>query len=161
MHKSVLALSLALPVLAGSTTSAVATNNNRCDRVQGTIEASAVTQGCTSPVQLCTAGNFRGNNLLKGSTKFVADGLAQHAGMPTAEAATTLSYTGTITITARRGTLTVRDTGIFDPPRGLFASRSVVTGGTGVFAGATGWLLIGGTGSSSFEALVGGEICLR
>ena len=93
------------------------------------LQSTATTDGCTSPVGLCTAGTFRGDHLLRGTTSFVADGLAPAAGMPAVEAGTTLSYSGLLTITTRRGTLTTRDTGIFDTAgTGLFASRDVVDG---------------------------------
>jgi len=134
----------------------------RCHRLNGNagIRASVVTDGCTSPVGLCTAGVFEGNGLLHGTTSFVADGLAPAAGMPGVEAPTTLSYSGLLTISTHRGTLTTRDTGIFDTAAGLFSSRDVIVGGTGIFAGATGHLLINGTGTSSFESVASGEICL-
>jgi hypothetical protein len=134
----------------------------RCIRLNGngSIRASVVTEGCTSPVGLCTAGVFEGPRQLCGTTSFIADGLAPSGGMPAVEPASTLSYSGLLTITTSRGSLTTRDTGIFDTAAGLFASRDIVVGGTGVFAGATGHLLITGTGTSSFESDVSGEICL-
>jgi hypothetical protein len=135
---------------------------SRCHRLSGGagLRASVVTAGCTSPVGLCTAGQLHGDSLLSGTTSFVADGLAPAAGMPAVEAPTTLSYSGLITITTCDGTLTTRDTGIFDTAAGLFASRDVVVGGTGRFAGATGHLFFHGTGTSSFDSDADGEICL-
>jgi hypothetical protein len=119
-----------------------------------------VAGGCTSPVGLCTAGVFQGDGLLAGTTSFIADGLAPAAGMPAVEAPTTLSYSGLLTITTRKGSLTTRDTGIFDTAAGLFSSRDVILSGTGIFVGATGHLLITGTGTSTFDSEVSGEICL-
>jgi hypothetical protein len=134
----------------------------RCHRIdpEATLQSNATTDGCTSPVGLCTAGVFKGDHLLRGTTSFVADGIAPAAGMPAVEAGTTLSYSGLLTITTRHGTLTTRDTGIFDTAAGLFASRDVVVGGTGVFAGATGHLFFQGTGTTSFDSVAAGEICL-
>ena len=136
--------------------------HQRCERLKGNggIRSTVVAEGCTSPVGLCTAGVFEGNRLLAGTTSFVADGLAPAAGMPQVEAPTTLAYTGLLTITTRHGTLTTRDTGIFDTAAGLFSSRDVIVGGTGIFAGATGHLFFTGTGSSTFESDATGEICL-
>jgi hypothetical protein len=137
--------------------------HSRCYQLKGRggIRASVVTQGCTSPVQLCTAGVFEGESLLRGTTSFVADGIAPSAGLPaTVEPPTTLGYSGLLTITTRRGTLTARDTGIFDTAAGLFSSRDIILGGTGIFAGATGHLFFSGTGTQSFESIATGEICL-
>jgi hypothetical protein len=136
--------------------------HQRCHRLRGNagIRASVFSDGCTSTVGLCTAGEFEGDGLLAGTTAFVADGLAPAAGLPAVEAPTTLSYSGLLTITTRRGTLTTRDTGIFDTAAGLFASRDVIVSGTGVFEGATGHLFFTGAGTSSFESEASGEICL-
>jgi hypothetical protein len=136
--------------------------HQRCHRLKGRagIQASVVANGCTSPVGLCTAGEFEGDGLLEGRTSFVADGLTPSAGMPGVEAPTTLSYSGLLTITTDRGTLTTRDTGIFDTAAGLFSSRDVIVAGTGIFQGATGHLLFTGTGTSTFESDASGEICL-
>ncbi len=136
--------------------------NPRCHHLIGFggIQSSAVTAGCTSPVGLCTAGQFHGDPLLHGTTAFTADGLAPAAGMPAVEAPTTLSYSGLLTITTSFGTLTTRDTGIFDTAAGLFSSRDVIVGGTGIFAGATGHLFFSGTGTTTFNSTALGEICL-
>lgn len=146
-------------VLTGGPTAAGATP--RCHRLFGFggIRSSAVTVGCTSPVGLCTAGEFEGDLLLHGTTAFTADGLAPAAGMPGSEAATTLSYSGLLTITTSLGTLTTRDTGIFDTAAGLFSSRDVIVGGTGIFAGATGHLFFSGTGTTTLESTALGEVC--
>jgi hypothetical protein len=140
-----------------------ATAHGRCHQIDGDagILGAVVTTGCTSPVGLCTAGKFFGDSLLDGKTSLVADGLVLAAGMPLVEASTTLSYSALLTITTRYGTLTTRDTGIFDTAgTGLFASRDVVVGGTGIFAGATGHVFYTGTGVTSFNAHASGEICL-
>jgi hypothetical protein len=136
--------------------------HQRCHQLKGRagIRASVVTHGCTSPVGLCTAGVFEGGGVLGGTTSFVADGLAPAAGLPAVEAPTTLAYSGLLTITTSRGTLTTRDTGIFDTAAGLFTSRDVIVGGTGIFDGATGHMFFSGTGTSSFESEASGEICL-
>jgi hypothetical protein len=136
--------------------------DSRCHQLDDDagIRASVTTEGCTSPVGLCTAGVFKGDPLLRGTTALVADGLVPAAGMPFVEAATTLSYSALLTITTRRGSLTTRDTGIFDTAAGLFASRDIVVGGTGIFEGATGHIFYTGTGVTAFDAHATGEICL-
>jgi len=140
-----------------------ATAHSRCHQLDDDagIQGAVAPDGCTSPVGLCTAGVFKGDSLLRGTTALTADGIAPAAGMPLVEAATTLSYSGLLTITTRHGTLTTRDTGIFDTAgTGLFASRDVVVGGTGIFEGATGHIFYTGTGVTKFDARASGEICL-
>jgi hypothetical protein len=164
MKKTTLIL-LATAILTAASTGRIvpeASADGRCHRIDddASLQANAVTAGCTSPVGLCTAGDFKGDHLLRGTTSFVADGIAPAAGMPAVEAATTLSYSGLLTITTHHGTLTMRDTGIFDTAAGLFASRDVIVGGTGIFAGATGHVFFHGTGTTSFDSAVAGEICL-
>ncbi len=134
--------------------------DGHCQKVSGAIAASITTAGCASPVGLCTAGEFTGDGLLNGTTAFVADGLAVAAGMPVVVPPSTLSYSGHLTITTKKGTLTLIDTGIFDTAAGRFSSLDEEAGGTGPFAGATARLFIYGTGTSDFESKVTGEVCL-
>src|SRR3954470_9234575 len=81
--------------------------HSRCHRLNSsaTLRASVVATNCASPVGLCTAGEVHGDPVLTGATAFVADGLAPAAGMPGVERATTLSYSGLLTITTCEGTL--------------------------------------------------------
>jgi hypothetical protein len=163
MKKTVLIGSM---LLLGSTSQfpiQSATAHSRCHRLDGDagIQGAVAADGCTSPVGLCTAGVFIGDSLLRGTTSLTADGIAPAAGMPLVEATTTLSYSGLLTITTHHGTLTTRDTGIFDTAgTGLFASRDVVVSGTGIFEGATGHIFYIGTGVTKFDARALGEICL-
>ena len=164
MKKTVL-ISAMSAMLLGSTSQfpiQSADAHSRCHRLDDDagILGAIATDGCTSPVGLCTAGVFRGDSLLRGTTSLTADGLVPAAGMPLVEAATTLSYSALLTITTRRGALTMRDTGIFDTANGLFASRDVVVGGTGIFEGATGHVFFTGTGVTKFDAQASGVICL-
>lgn len=130
----------------------------KCFKVNGTL-TSTITQGpCESPVGVCTTGEFKGDGRLNGRTRFVADAMQPAA--PTDEP-TTLSYSGLLTIHTRAGTLTTRDTGILDTVNGLVAARDIVVGGTGIFEGATGYILFQGTGTSTFVNEASGEICLQ
>jgi hypothetical protein len=127
-------------------------------KVNGTLTSSLSTGACASPVGICTTGEFKGDGLLNGRTRFVADSLQPAA--PT-EAPTTLVYSGLLTIRTRAGTLTTRDTGILDTANGLIGARDVVVSGTGIFEGATGYILFTGTGTSTFVNEASGEICLQ
>jgi hypothetical protein len=130
----------------------------KCFKVSGTLTSALSSGPCASAVGICTTGEFKGDGLLKGRTTFVADSLQPAAAT---EAPTTLVYSGLLTIQTKHGTLTTRDTGILDTANGLIGARDVVVGGTGIFAGATGYLLFQGTGTSTFVNEASGEVCLR
>jgi hypothetical protein len=116
---------------------------------------------CTATAGACTSGFFTGDHLLNGTTFAVGDGVAESAGMPGAEPASTLSFDTIYTITTDQGSVSFNDTGVFDGAAGLFAERMVVISGTGVFSRASGHLFFTGTGTTSFSADVTGEICLH
>ena len=165
MKKTVLIMAMSATMLGSTSEFPIqsAAAHSRCHRLDDDagIQGALAPDGCASPVGLCTAGVFKGDSLLRGTTSLTADGLAVAAGMPLVEAATTLSYSGLLTITTRHGKLVVRDTGIFDTAGiGLFASRDVIVAGTGIFEGATGHIFFTGTGVTSFDAHASGEICL-
>lgn len=104
-----------------------------------------------------TAGVITGNGLLKGTTAFAFT----TGPTPTAEPGVSF-YAGDLTITTDRGVLTTRDVGLFDTARGVFTDVGRVTGGTGVFAGATGTLFFNGTTAdgATFAVALAGELCL-
>ncbi len=106
--------------------------------VNGQLVSQVLTAGCTSPIGLCTAGSLNGG--IQGDFVFTAASLA-----PT-NVPTVLSYTGTIVIHTKTGNINIRDAGIFDTTgNGPVVDLSTVTGGTGDFAGASGYLEIFGT----------------
>lgn len=137
-----------------------------CKQIDAQIISSETTTGCTSPVGLCTAGKIDGNHGLNGTTFFTADSTAP--GPSTApDPAATISYDGVVQITTDHGSLSTRETGIFDtstgnPPGGFFSSFDLIIGGTGKFQGATGDLFIGGkTIAGQFVTTVlTGDLCL-
>ncbi len=108
--------------------------NPRCLPVQGTIHSEFVTQNCTSPVGLCTAGTITGAGPLDGATTFAALLVAPSAGLPTVESPFNLSYSGRLTITASHGTLVTRDLGVLDAAHLAFTEMERPESGTGVFA---------------------------
>jgi len=134
-----------------------------CRKIHGTI-TSHITDpaNCTSPVGLCTAGTITGGGPLNGATVFTTLALAPSACLPGVPP-TTLSYTGVLTISTRRGTVTTTDVGLLDQANLVFTEIDTVQGGTGEFAGATGtWLISGpvidnGTG---FRGDITGELCV-
>ena len=117
---------------------------------------------CPSPIGICTEGTISMTELLDGATRFVGEQMAPTAGLSGNVPATVVSYCGDLTITTAAGTLRFDEVGLFDTgyPGGLFISRDVITSGTGSFAGASGHLTFRGTGLTSFQNDIGGEICL-
>lgn len=149
---------------AGSCISAIAMAKD-CKQIHAEITSSSTTAGCTSPIGLCTAGAIDGNFGLDGTTYLTTDSFAP--GPTTApKAPNVFSYSGVLQIAARHGTLTTRDTGIFDPlptGTGVFSSFDIVTGGTGRYAGASGILFIAGRtlpSTGQFVSTVTGTLCM-
>ena len=158
-------ISLAVLALMIASVPAAAHSGKKCKKLQAQIIAAPLVTGCTSPFGLCTTGTIDGNQGLSGTTRFVVDGITPSPATAP-DGAATIAYSGLIRITTSSGTLTLRDTGVFDtatgtPAGGLFASFDRMDGGTGRYAGATGTLLIGGrTIAGRLVADVDGELCL-
>ncbi len=140
-----LCLSLAHPALADE--------EGRCEKIHARIIDAQVTDGCTSPNGFCAAGTVTGD--LNGTTYFRLDGFIPGP----ATAPGSFSTSGVLVYTLRRGTLTVRETGI----SGLgddFPALEIVTGGTGELTGATGHLwILGSKVGDHFDSRVIGELC--
>ena len=133
-----------------------------CFRVRAKIKTSVVAEGeeCGSPFGICTAGKIFRGGLLNGTTFYVVDSVGPGAGVGL-NPAEVLSYAGELTITTRRGTLTTQDLGVVDYAEGVFSEFDIVTGGTGIFEGATGTLFIFGSATpESFMGKIEGKICL-
>ena len=124
-----------------------------CEKIHARIIDAKVTEGCTSPNNFCAAGNVTGD--LKGTTCFRLDGVA--TGPATAPGS--FSTSGVLVFTTRRGTLTVRETGV-SGLGAFFPALELVTDGTGEFAGATGhmWVL-GARVGDHFDSKIIGELC--
>jgi hypothetical protein len=114
-----------------------------------------VTDGCTSPNNFCTAGTVRGNHGLNGTTYFRMDGAVRGP----ATAPGSIATSGVLVYSTRRGTLTVRESGL-SGLGAFFTAFQEVLEGTGEYAGATGHLWVAGEQvDNHFEAEVTGVIC--
>ncbi len=108
------------------------------------------------------------SGFLKGTTTFSGDALSltpiSSASAPPVESLT-FSYTGDLTITTRKGTLTTRGVGVFEGvPFGRGSQFDTVIGGTGLFAGATGELFFdfrSDETGAAFDSVVTGEVCVN
>jgi hypothetical protein len=92
--------------------------------------------------------------LLKGT-------LAGHF-QPTGGSSSDLSFAGDITLSTKKGTLTVDVTGAVSTATGDFQTSGPVTAGTGKFTGATGHLVFTGNQgrTGAFTETIDGKICL-
>jgi hypothetical protein len=109
-----------------------------------------------------TEGTIAGNFGLNGTVAFASDG--QGTPPPTAPAGSSV-FSGLLTISTGRGTLALRETGMFsnrtDSPDGaVLASWGDSPSGTGAFEGTTGDLFFAGrVVEESFLVQVSGRLC--
>jgi hypothetical protein len=128
-----------------------------------TVNGGIIEGRLTSPTT--TEGTLRGAGPLNGSTALAIETFAASAGLPGVPI-DTLSYTGTFEITTNRGTLTLRDVGVFDSDLdtdGEFTSRGRVIEGTGRWEGATGVVFFWGDTEpdGTFTAEANGTVCIQ
>lgn len=136
---------------------------DRCRHVQGTIHSVFTSVNCTSPIGLCTVGKISGGGPLDGATTFQALSAAPSAGMPGIEPAANLSYSGELTISARRGTLVIRDLGVLDVANVAFTELDRPVSGTGRMENPTGVIFISGPivdNGTAFDGTLSGQLCV-
>jgi hypothetical protein len=138
-----------------------------CERVEGWVLLFKTTEGCTSPVPLCTQGIFLSTNPNWNGANwfFTMLGSAPSVGL-TAEVvpSSTVSYAGKVRITTlANGSIETSNTGVFDPVGGAFSQLDRVTGGTGRLGGAKGFIWLTGTGGDLIAGVRGevrGNLCV-
>jgi len=133
-----------------------------CHRVHGRIQSSFTTTNCTSPVGLCTEGKITGAGPLDSATTFLALDVAPSAGMPAVEPSANLSYSGVLTINARRGTLVTHDLGVLDAATTSFTELERPASGTGIFTHASNVFFISGAivnNGTGFDGELFGDLC--
>ena len=137
--------------------------DDRCRPVRGTIRSLFTTQNCNSPIGLCTTGAITGGGPLDGATSFTALDAAPSAGLPAVEPAANLSYSGQVTIVAKRGTLVTSDLGVLDAAHLAFTEMERPISGTGAFANpGTNAFFISGSivdNGQGFQGRLTGIIC--
>lgn len=125
-----------------------------CKTVNGHISSEVFTDGCPSPLGLCTFGRFIGG--IQGDFIFVAEAI-----IPNPESAEVAFTTGSIDVETKKGNLTLKDaSAVSFGADGLFGSVQTVVGGTGDFTDATGRIraygvFLGGCVNCDYR----GEIC--
>ena len=137
----------------------VAWARNDCYPVQGKFNSRTLPPGdCTSPVAFCTQGFLTGG--LSADYEFVAQQFipANEITVPAANFYTGFSYVHT-----RRGAIYLTDTGALDLAEGRISALLTVTGGTGYYEQATGYLYVYGASDPVTNTNRGryrGEICI-
>jgi hypothetical protein len=133
-----------------------------CQRVFGRYQATFTTSNCTSPIGLCAVGSITGGGLLDSSSLFLALDAAPSAGMPATEPAANVSYSGTLSIDTRHGTLQLRDLGVIDGVHNNFTELERPVSGTDRFANASHVFFISGAmvnSGTGFDGEISGELC--
>jgi len=133
----------------------------QCHQINTTMTSVANFSNFTTTGQI-------NSGLLKGTTKFTGDPVAvtpiTSATKPPVKSPT-FSYVGDLEITTDQGILTTRSVGIFEGvPFGRAVQFDHVTGGTGLFDGATGLLYFNSVTDSTggaFSSSVSGEVCVK
>jgi hypothetical protein len=133
-----------------------------CHRVHGRIQSTFTSTNCASPIGLCTEGIITGAGPLDSATTFLALDAAPSAGMSAVERAANLSYSGVLTISARRGTLVTHDLGVLDAATASFTEMERPASGTGIFAHVSSVFFISGAivnNGTGFDGELYGELC--
>jgi hypothetical protein len=152
---------VAIVALASTAATGRVNADSRCRPVRAHIETTITTQGCTSPVGICTVGHVEGGPF-DGATTFLTAGAAQSAGMPNVEPAANLSYSGTFTMTSPHGTFVTSDLGVLDASHAAFVEMMRSVSGTGRFTNPTGTLFLSGAlvnEGTGFDGTITGELC--
>lgn len=160
-----------LSFMAAGTAQAEDSTGQICVPVHAQLTATFVTEGCTSPVGFCTAGDLTSwTGYTLGVANYTAQGLgggavgeASVVTPASAEPASTWTYAGTLVITTSYGELVLSDVGVFDTAGGAFTEFDRVTSGTGLFSGATGTIFINGFGfedGTGFQSDLRGTVCV-
>ena len=133
-----------------------------CKAVHADLVEVPSTVGCKPEHSSCFLGEVDGNHGLRGTTYFRGE---QGALFPPS-APTFRSYVGNFEYITANGTLTMREMGLTEPPSasnpesGVVNAFQRIVGGTGEFAGATGYLFVAGFNRNQrIETAVTGVIC--
>jgi hypothetical protein len=157
-------------VLMAALPDAEASEGELCVPVFAEMTATFFSEGCTSPVGLCTAGQVTTpTGAILGVASYTAQGIGggvvgeASVVTPPVEPSTTWTYAGELVISTALGELVMSDVGIFDTAGGAFTEFDRVVSGTGLFTGASGTLFINGFGfedGSGFYSDIRGTLCV-
>ncbi len=131
-----------------------------CRPIHGYLTADFTTENCASPVGICTKGRVWGDPLFLGTTNYSVENVAGSPIDPTM--ATSLSYSGTLTIHTRLGDVTIPDLGLMDKKAALVSSQSRDMSATGKLSGLYGvFFTTGRTTATGFRTEIHGRACFK
>ena len=154
---------LALALAASQMSFVASANDPSCKAIQADLAEVRATVGCDAGVSVCYLGELDGNHGLRGTTHFRGD---SGAAGPSTGLAGFISYSGPFQYRTATGNLDMRETGVTNTSSGLPQSGAVtayqqVTGGSGEYAGATGYLFVSGRNVDGVIVThITGELCL-
>ncbi len=134
-----------LAMLASLAVSGAASAAETCQQVSGTVDTSFTTEGCTSPVGLCTTGTVSAG-ALSGTTSFTASSVEMRGRV--------LFFTGSFTVTTSSGTVTYDTSGALNLVTDRYVETFTATSGASGHLFSTGFST--GTG---FAGPIAGELC--
>jgi len=154
------AAALVIPAMITLTSGSGTATAGECQSVTDHISSQLLTEGCTSPVGLCTIGRFRGG--LRGEFVFTATSLNPTANPDFAQTSVAF-YTGDLFLQTRDGSLNLKDAGAFNialDGNGDFGSVQTIIEGTGDLVNTAGrirteGIFIGGCVDCRYR----GELC--
>lgn len=152
-------------IFALSTSASFAQQPAQCRKFEATIALQMTKEGCSSQIDLCTVGTVMSNEpALSGATwLFTAHGMAETAGLPSLPK-TLQSYAGTVVVTAKGGTFTTTNAGIYDAESQAFSQLDKIVKGTERFSNSAGRLIfLTGVGrqGGGFDSQARGELCVN
>jgi hypothetical protein len=156
------AVVLAAGIVGSASMTRSAEAQGLCVPVFGHYQAAFTTTNCTAPSGLCATGTITNGGILDSTSLFVELDQAASAGMPLTEPGTTVSYSGTLTVTTPHGALTLRDLGVVAGAQANFTELERPTSGTGAFANASNVFFISGTmpnNATQFDGMIYGQLC--
>jgi hypothetical protein len=133
-----------------------------CKAIHAVMLEERVTVGCKPEHTFCFIGEVAGNQGLRGTTYFKADGVGSR---PTTSP-DFLPYSGPFEYHTDAGSLFMRETGVSNstqgnPDSGAVTAFQKVVGATGDLAGATGHFFVSGfSRNGRVETTVTGELCV-
>lgn len=134
-----------------------------CKAIHADLVEITATEGCDAGETSCFLGEVTGNHGLRGTTHFNADSAAR---APTTASPGFISYSGPFQYRTATGNLDMRETGVSNlgtgaPQSGAVTAYQQIVGGTGEFAGATGFFFVSGRNTNGvIETTISGELCL-
>jgi hypothetical protein len=130
---------------------------DECKKIHADLVEVSATQGCNPGLASCFLGEVDGNHGLRGTTHFAADS----ARLGPATSPSFISYSGPFEYRTADGNIDMRETGVTtNGSDGVVTAYQQIVGGTGQFAGATGYFFVSGhKGGGMVTTFIDGEIC--